>query len=77
VDLARQRRVPCIFLRFEDVVVNKEKSLCDAYSFAMGVENINDTYLQKRIKSMLSNANTGVSYQLKTRDPSNAIYTAA
>jgi len=39
------------FVRFEDLISDKEKYLSEAYSFIMGVEDIKDTYLEKKIKA--------------------------
>jgi len=51
VDLAKNKSLPIYFLRFEDIMKDKKKYLCEAYSFLLGVEDISGTYLEKRIEA--------------------------
>jgi len=54
-----------LFLRYEDIVQDKEKWLSEAYSFVLGVPDINGTYLQKRIQATLADEGSTVLYKLK------------
>jgi len=52
-------------LRFEDVINDKEKLLKEAYSFMLGVDNIEGTFLEEKIRSILSSETAGVLYKLR------------
>ncbi len=47
--------VPVYFLRYEDIVNNKEQTVTDILSFSLGVATLEGTTLQTRIKEVLAN----------------------
>ena len=51
---ARLRRVPTLFLRFEDLVANPEPELRSIMSFLLGVKDLTGTNAERRIFEVLS-----------------------
>ena len=51
---ARLRRVPTLFLRFEDLVANPEPELRSIMSFLLGVKDLSGTNAERRIHEVLS-----------------------
>lgn len=41
--------IPILFLRFEDMITNKEQAMNDCFAFLLGQQSIDGTYIQKRI----------------------------
>ena len=51
---ARLRRVPTLFIRFEDLVSNPEPELRSIMSFLLGMRDLTGTNAERRIQEVLS-----------------------
>ena len=47
------QKIPTLFLRYEDLVLNPEKELTSLFCFLLDVTTIEGTVAQKRIKSVV------------------------
>ena len=55
INIAEEGTIPVHFFRFEDLSTNPEKVLREIFEFSLGVESIKDTYIEKRIRSSITN----------------------
>ena len=51
---ARFHRVPMLFLRFEDLVMNPEPELYNLMRFLLGVKDLTGTNAERRIQEVLA-----------------------
>ena len=63
MNLAKSRQSPAYFIKYEDLAVNTKPTLKEAFSYIMGVENIEGTYIEKRIEDVLNGSNAGFIYK--------------
>ena len=47
------QKIPTLFLRYEDLVLNPEKELTSLFCFLLDVTSIEGTVVQKRIKTVI------------------------
>ena len=50
---AKFRRVPTLFIRFEDLVMNPEPELYNMMSFLLGKRDLTGTNAERRIKEVI------------------------
>ena len=63
---SRQRDVPMLFLRFEDLVMNPEPELYNLMRFMLGIQDLTGTNAERRIKEVLAmGTNATQTYNLK------------
>ena len=65
MEMAKEKKYPVIFQRYEDAVKDKENHLVEAYDFFIG-QDIKDTYLHKKIKEVCNSGSAGHVYKKKT-----------
>jgi len=54
IDLAKNKKIPVIFIRYEDLAANNFDSMKEVISFMLGMESIEGTYVEQRIKDVLA-----------------------
>ena len=74
LDMAKNKKFPIIFQRYEDVVKDKAKYVEETYEFMLGQE-IKDTYLQKRIQDFCGSDKAGYVYKKKESSKGYEFYT--
>lgn len=66
MDDAKYRKVPLIFVRFEDLVMDPEPELTRIMQFMLGVDDISGTNAERRVKEVIAKgAGATVTYALK------------
>ena len=50
---ARHRKVPILFIRFEDLVMNPEPELCNLMRFMLGTRDLQGTNAERRVKEVI------------------------
>ena len=48
-------KIPTLFVRYEDLVLNPEKTLQEIFRFMLDADSLENTILEKRIKDIASN----------------------
>ena len=67
-------KIPTLFVRYEDLVLNPETTLQEIFKFILDADSIENTVLQKRIKDIASNEFTGHPvYKLGKRSRANNV----
>lgn len=64
IDIAKQKKVPIYFFRFEDLLLNPEPVLKDMFKYILLEENIDKSVIEKRIQDVI---NTGKNFLYKPR----------
>ena len=59
INKAKQQDVPILFFRFEDLLSDPQTTLSDIFSFALKVENIKGTVIEKRIMDAVNQGSKG------------------
>ena len=54
LDLAKQRRIPILFLRFEDMLMDPEPQLRNIMRFLLGIDDLNGTNAERRVKEVIN-----------------------
>ena len=54
LDLAKQRRIPILFLRFEDMLMDPEPQLRDIMRFLLGIDDLTGTNAERRVKEVIN-----------------------
>mmetsp|Transcript_404 Transcript_404/g.252 ORF Transcript_404/g.252 Transcript_404/m.252 type:complete len:178 (+) Transcript_404:403-936(+) len=54
VNMAKEKQLPVMFIRFEDLIKDKSTTVKDIFKFIYGVESIEGTYLERRIDEVLA-----------------------
>ena len=63
---AKFRKVPTLFIRFEDLVMNPEPELYNMMSFLLGKRDLTGTNAERRIKEVIDmGSNATQTYTLK------------
>lgn len=53
LDVLKEKKIPVIFLRFEDLLANQYAILEELFEFVLGVESIKGLYVEERLKKVL------------------------
>jgi hypothetical protein len=49
IDEAKEKKVPLLFIRYEDLVTSPGETLTDIFKFILGVDSLEGSVIQKRI----------------------------
>jgi hypothetical protein len=55
IKFLKEKTFPVYFLRFEDLVFNRENVMKEVLAYSMGLESIEGTYIEKRIIDVSGN----------------------
>ena len=62
VSMAQLKKLPCLFVRYEDLALDSESSMKEVMQFMLGVKSIEGTYIEKRISTNLKEMSSGQVY---------------
>ena len=66
MDDAKLRRVPCLWIRFEDLVADPETQLMNIMRFLIGKRDISGTNAERRVKEVIAKGHKAtITFDLK------------
>ncbi len=54
LDIAKDKTIPVIFLRFEDLLANQEETLEELLSYLLVEDSIKGMYVEQRLKTLIN-----------------------
>lgn len=62
IDQAREKKIPCLFIRYEDLAINPRPVMREVMEFMLGTESIDGTFIEQRIDKTLKDMSAGIVY---------------
>lgn len=63
ISKAKESALPIYFCRYEDLMAKPEREISDVFRFMLGVQDIEGTYVQKRIREVVGIESSSVLYK--------------